>query len=399
MGQKLIQYFVEWCQTPDCRVKGICFEDCSYLYDVEGVNISWVLKRSSENNIYIGIPTSILQGVDPCLEAAVQRLQRIYESTFWSLYGAYDFCCASIELAKRGLNVDQMAIFLGPGGVGLSLYTAHIHAMYGPRNHRFFDPNIFYQDDELRKQIELFVGAFIFSGQERPTGMKARMREDLLKKFLTSEGIAGRLPYAILTKMVRLKGWKRIEMNKLFRFDDIKESNFESILRRCAVIRIQARFFDRGFLDLNFPDKNWEEFGIFARDPDAQDFLVSSVGILAGHKLQLGYAVGHSLEECRATITNYTRLGGDLGATEKYIRIACSLPPVVESGVGSIVPCLVSASQEADLSDVKALAIHRHYVRLLLRGSPAKSGKMYGLRDYYTLSFFNQVIMPNDESN
>jgi hypothetical protein len=64
MGQKLIQYFVEWCQTPDCRVKGICFEDCSYLYDVEGVNISWVLKRSSENNIYIGIPTSILQGVD-----------------------------------------------------------------------------------------------------------------------------------------------------------------------------------------------------------------------------------------------------------------------------------------------------------------------------------------------
>ena len=38
MGQKLIQYFVEWCSTPDCRVKGICFEDCSYLYDVGGVN-------------------------------------------------------------------------------------------------------------------------------------------------------------------------------------------------------------------------------------------------------------------------------------------------------------------------------------------------------------------------
>ena len=116
--------------------------------------------------------------------------------------------------------------------------------MYGPKNHRYFDPNVFYDDQELRKVITLLAGGLIFSGQERPTGTKNALREDLLKKFATAEGITGRLPYAVLTKLVKLIGWKRIELNKLFKFDDITDNNLESIVRGCAVIRILARFFE-----------------------------------------------------------------------------------------------------------------------------------------------------------
>ncbi len=46
------------------------------------------------------------------------------------------------------------------------MHTAFLHAQFGPKNHVYFDPNIFYQDEELRKQVEQFAGAIIFTGQE-----------------------------------------------------------------------------------------------------------------------------------------------------------------------------------------------------------------------------------------
>eukprot|EP00973_Karenia_brevis_P036526 5035764-Karenia_brevis.AAC.1 len=139
--------------------------------------------------------------------------------------------------------------------------------------HRYYDPNIFYQDEELRKVVELLMGGFIFSGQEKPTGTKQSLREDSLKKFVTREGVTGRLPYAILTRLFCIIGWKRIECNRLFKFDEITESNYESIFRRCAVVRILARFFEPAFLERNLPDH--EKCGIFKREDDAKDSLTS----------------------------------------------------------------------------------------------------------------------------
>ena len=98
------------------------------------------------------------------------------------------------------------------------MITSHIAAMYGVKNHKFFDPNVLYDDEELRKVVELLVGAFIFTGQENPEGAKHALREDFLKKLATAEGILGRLPYAIVSKMFYVVGWKRMELNKMFRF-------------------------------------------------------------------------------------------------------------------------------------------------------------------------------------
>ena len=90
-------------------------------------------------------------------------------------------CVVQQALAKRGLNVDMLTVYYGPGGVGLSLITSFLDSMYGEKNHKFFDPNIFYVDDDLRKVVELLIGGCIFSAQERPTGQKGFMREDLLR--------------------------------------------------------------------------------------------------------------------------------------------------------------------------------------------------------------------------
>ena len=58
---------------------------------------------------------------------------------------------AAQALAKRLENIDRCFIGVSPGGVGQSLYSAHLEAVY-QHNHAFFDPNVWYHDDELRKQ-------------------------------------------------------------------------------------------------------------------------------------------------------------------------------------------------------------------------------------------------------
>ena len=53
----------------------------------------------------------------------------------------------------------------------------------------------------MRKQVELLKGAFVFTAQERPEGLRRGFREDLFKKLASADGIFGRLPYAMVTKV------------------------------------------------------------------------------------------------------------------------------------------------------------------------------------------------------
>ncbi len=82
--------------------------------------------------------------------------------------------------------------------MGQSLLSAHYAAWFA-HNHVFFDPNVWYSEDELRKQVESFAGCFVLTGQEAPETTK-RMREDLFKKTMSADGIAGRKPYGITTR-------------------------------------------------------------------------------------------------------------------------------------------------------------------------------------------------------
>ena len=114
----------------------------------------------------------------------------------------------------------------GTGGVGLSLTTAHLDAMLGSVNHRYFDPQMFFMEEEMRKQVEFLRGALVLTAQERPEGMRKGFREDLFKKMASADGIFGRLPYQILTRAIKLVGWKRMEMNRIMLFTGVGECEF-----------------------------------------------------------------------------------------------------------------------------------------------------------------------------
>ena len=60
-------------------------------------------------------------------------------------------------LTLRLSNIVRAFMTLGPGGVGQSLNTAHIATVFGDM-HGFIDMNVFYTEDELRKQADTFTG-------------------------------------------------------------------------------------------------------------------------------------------------------------------------------------------------------------------------------------------------
>ncbi len=119
LNPKVLTFFTEWCGEPDPRVSAVAYTDISVVYDQDGIPVSFLDKRSPDNNIYIGVRSALLGAVDPVLEAALQRVQDIYSATFWSIPEAFKFCQAAQALAKRGHNVDVITVFWGPGGAAL----------------------------------------------------------------------------------------------------------------------------------------------------------------------------------------------------------------------------------------------------------------------------------------
>ena len=239
----------------------------------------------------------------------------------------------------------------------------------------------------MRKTIQLLAGGIVFSGQERPAGAKA-IRDDLVKKFATAEGLSGRLPYGRLTQLLRIVGWKRIELNRIFHFEEITEQNIESILRRFAVIKIHAKFYEKQYLDKHLADH--EQYGIFAREKDAKAFLTSSQGVVAGLRIHQVFAEENSLQQLDDKIIKFTRCGGDNGVTEKSIREACRLPPLTGDGEVGPERKLISPSQE-DAGDalVKELEVAAlHYAHELVRSDrTAKCG-------YLTEAVFKVLNLP-----
>jgi hypothetical protein len=125
--------------------------------------------------------------------------------------------------------------------------------------------------------------------------------------------------------MLEIKGWKRIEVNRLMRFGGVTELNFQSILRRSFVWKPKARFLDAKYLDNHYP--NHAADGVFAKKPMLKKFLGSGVACAAGLRMQHGFEHKHSAEDCRNRIESYAALGGDGCLTEDSMRLACGLQP------------------------------------------------------------------------
>ena len=160
---KLLHYMSEWCDTPRTAQAAVCYDDCAVTYEDELLPATQV-RREDLHNCYVRIPHCI-KGTVP--QDVVARVQKFYAQTFWGNINVFRCCQAAQALAKRGINVVRVFIGLSGGGVGQSLYSTHLQAMYG-HNFSFFDPQIWFNEEEMRKQVEQLNGCFILTGQETP---------------------------------------------------------------------------------------------------------------------------------------------------------------------------------------------------------------------------------------
>ena len=118
-------------------------------------------ERGSRTVIYGSLIASRAQCQNPF------KLRLFYSCTFWGNINVFKCSQAAQALAKRGLNVVRMFIGLSSGGAGQSLYSTHLQAMYA-HNFAFFDLQIGFNEEEMRKQVEQLNGCIILIGQETP---------------------------------------------------------------------------------------------------------------------------------------------------------------------------------------------------------------------------------------
>ena len=123
-----------------------------------------------------------------------------------------------------------------------------LHLSMLPELHGYIDMNIYYKDDELRKQGDLLIGKAVTTGHEIVQGATIGCRLDSFKNHISADPIAMRLLYSIATKIVELLWLKRFEMNRLPASGEAEEAVFNSILRRTFVIKREARFVDQEVL-------------------------------------------------------------------------------------------------------------------------------------------------------
>ena len=163
-------------------------------------------------------------------------------------------------------------------------------------------------------------------GQERPEGMPNKFREYLFKKSATGDGIFGRLPYQVLTKVINLVGWKRMETNRLPTFDGVTEGSYNSLYRRWCHIQHAGKFFDKKYITKNMEEgKTW---GYFEKRHDLKYFMQAKPATLAELISQWKFMRQNSMQDCHDKIDNYAFRGGDCGIGDKSLRKACGLPHV-----------------------------------------------------------------------
>ena len=323
LGKTLISYFVEWCDSRVKRAHGFAANDACFLFDVGGQLLVECPKRAS-NDIYLYIDHPLH---DPVLQTAIGKLTGFLGSAFVRNESALQCHFAAIALALRGSNVDRAFWTIGAGGVGQSILSHLIAAVFGS-SHSFIDMNIYFSDDEFRKQADALVGKMVVTGQEAPDTRSA-MREDLYKKHMSGDPIACRLPYAVVTKQVELVGWKIFEMNSPLRFQSVTAETFNSIMRRSLVVELKGRFLSAEQMEEARERGAPLADNVLLKDPSFKSFVKSPQAVAAMWRVIEGYLCSTDRQTCVKIIDGYVDGGADAGLTDSVIREACGLPPRV----------------------------------------------------------------------
>ncbi len=242
---------------------------------------------------------------------------------------------------------------------------------------------------ELRKQIEQFHGCIILTAQETPETSR-KLREDLYKKTMSADGIAGRKPYGIATRMLKLVGWKRIEVNRMMSFVGVHERSFPSIFRRSFVWKPQARFLDAVYLREHYP--NHANDGVFVKNPELKAFLAAGPTVVAGLRLQHGFESKFSRHECETMIEEYAGLGGDDWLTEDTMRLACGVPLRNRRAADEAQHDAILAPESQEVRD--AFMVGMRSVAATIIDKCLSDSK-----ESFTLGMFKYLTLPGDAPN
>ena len=130
----------------------------------------------------------------------------------------------------------------------------------------------------------------------------------------------------------------------MFQFQQVSKKDFNAILRRSFVWRVVARFEDPRAVEGAYEDM-WRD-GVFPKDPDLKQFLVSGPAILAALQIQNAFEMRFNKEECERLIEDYAYWGGDRGLTEDTMREACGMPPRDVRHVTTQAACVIVVDNE-----------------------------------------------------
>ena len=119
-------------------------DGCWVFAELDGRLLSVAPRAGDDINLAVPHPPS-----DPVLEAKERRVTKFLRTTFFDNAPALECQLAAMSSTLRGSNIVRAFTTLGPGGVGQSLDV--FGDMYG-------DMNVFYTEDELRKQADTFTG-------------------------------------------------------------------------------------------------------------------------------------------------------------------------------------------------------------------------------------------------
>ncbi|CAK0911900.1 unnamed protein product, partial [Prorocentrum cordatum] len=246
-GGSVVKNFTEWCGTSVAPARGVCYPDRAVKYDVPMMTPDGVVVQPLV--VVDGVPTS-KDLFFSCMDSSLVPAMREDE-------GAED------EGPERPLD----------------------------------DPVLKAAADDVNKFLSsTFWYNFEALSATRPQRSKNKLLLNLWKKFLSGEGLRRRPPYAVLTRMIRLLGWVKREVNSTLAFSDFTEQEFESIMRRSCVIEIAARLFDKQYLGARFPDR--EECGIFARDPSFARKFQTSQCAAAWNRTQHVFEASNEGQQC-----------------------------------------------------------------------------------------------------
>ena len=197
--------------------------------------------------------------------------------------------------------------------------------MFG-KLHPFIDTGIYFHDEEMRKQAETLVHKAVVTAQEAVEGCGHAMREDLYKKHMSADPIACRLPYAIVTKMVELIGWKRFELNKLVKFVGCDETNWWSIMRRSLVVQFNGRFVNAQRIAKLGGAAAAASYGVFLMDNNLKTFLQGSAAAACLFKLVRGAMAKVSSDDMQQFLDDYVNELDDHFTFKKYGKRATPIP-------------------------------------------------------------------------